>query len=210
MPTPSTALRFALRLLLVYGLLITPWPGLKSGYGSVFRTCGNGLLQTLGFRGIVEFRPPAEHHAAWDIEMHMKNPSTSQRWYVEYSSRGWGYLPTAAIFALIAATPLAWSRRWMALAAGLVLVHLFIALRIAAVVLYGMYYGGAIRLSAVQAKAAEVVLHGFANSPVTTFIVPVVIWLLVTFRRSDLEAILPRSAAEAAGQQPATPRRLDL
>ena len=209
MPAPSTARRFALRLLLVYGLLIIPWPGLKSGYGSLFRTSGNGLLHAFGFRGIVELRPPAEEHAAWDIEMHMKNLKTRERWHVEYSSRGWGYLPTAAIVALILATPLAWSRRWIALAAGLVLVHLFIATRIAAVILYGMYYGGAIKLSEMQAKAAEVVLHGFANSPVTTFVVPVVIWLLVTFRRSDLEAILLRSAAEAARQQPATPRRLD-
>jgi len=192
MPAPNTALRFALRLLLVYGLLITPWPGLKSGYGSVFRTSGNGLLHALGFRGIVELRPPAEEHAAWDVEMHMKNPKTSERWHVEYSSRGWAYLPTAAIVALILATPLAWSRRWIALATGLVLVHVFIALRVAGVVLYGMYWGGAIQLGEVQAKAAEVVLNGFSNSPVTTFVVPVVIWLLVTFRRSDLEAILLR------------------
>ena len=190
MPAPSTALRFALRLLLVYGLLITPWSGLKSGYGSLFRASGNGLLKAFGFRGIVELGSPAQEHAAWDVEMHMRNPGKPQRWHGEYSSRGWGYLPTAAVVALIVATPLAWSRRWMALAAGLALVHIFIALRIAAAVLYGMYWGGAIRLSMVEAKAAEVVLHGFSNSPVTTFVVPVVIWLLVTFRRSDLEAIL--------------------
>jgi hypothetical protein len=158
---------------------------------------------------MVELRPPAEEHAAWDVEMHMKNPGKPQRWHVEYSSRGWGYLPTAAIVALIVATPLPWSRRWIALAAGLVLVHIFIALRIAALLLYGMYWGGAIQLSEMQAKAAEVILHGFSNSPVATFVVPVVIWLLVTFRRSDLEAILLRRADEAARQQPATPRRLD-
>ena len=192
MLTPSTARRFALRLLLVYGLLITPWPGLKSGYGSVFRTCGNGLLQTLGFRGMVELRPPVEKHAAWDVEMHMKNPNKPQRWHMEYSSRGWGYLSTAAIVALIVATPLVWSRRWIALTAGLVLIHIFITLRIAAAVLFGLYWGGAIQLGEVQAKAAEIMLHGFSNSPVTTFVVPVVIWLLVTFRRSDLEAILLR------------------
>ncbi len=192
MPAPSTARRFALRLLLVYGLLIIPWPGLKSGYGSLFRTCSNGLFQAVGLRSIVELRAPAKEHAAWDVEMHMKNPRKPGRWHVEYSSRGWGYLPMAAIVALIVATPLAWSRRWMALAAGLVLVHLFIALRIAVVFLYGMYWGGAIRLSSAVAKAAEIALHGFSNSPVATFVVPVVIWLLVTFRRSDLEAILQR------------------
>lgn len=196
MPAPSTALRFALRLLLVYGLFITPWPGLKSGYGSLFRTCGNGLLHASGFRGIVEFRPPTEYHVDWDVEMHMKNPKTQERWHVEYSSRGWGYLPTAAFVALILATPLAWSRRWIALTMGLVFVHLFIALRVGSVLLYGMYWGGAIQLGEVQAKAAYVMLEGFSNSPVATFVVPVVIWLMVTFRRSDLEAILPRSAAE--------------
>jgi len=209
MPTPSTALRFALRLLVVYGLLIAPWPGLKSGYGSLFRTCGNKLIQASGLRDMVEFRPPTVHQAAWDVEMHMKNPKTRESWHVEFRSHGWGYLPTAAIVALIVATPLAWSRRWMALIAGLVLVQLFIALRVAVLLLFGMYWGGAIHLSEVQAKAAEIALEGFSNSPVATFIVPVVIWLLVTFRRSDLEAILPRSAAEAARQQPATPRRLD-
>lgn len=196
MPSPSTAMRFALRLLLVYGLLIIPWPGLKSGYGSVFRTCGNGLVQPLGLGGMVEFRPPPEKHAAWDVEMHMKNPKTRKQWHVEYSSRGWAYLPTAAIVALIVATPLAWSRRWIALTAGLVLVHLFIVLRVAVLLFYAMYYGGVIQLSELQAKAAEGVLEGFSNSPVATFVVPVIIWLLVTFRRSDLEAILPRSAAE--------------
>jgi hypothetical protein len=210
MPAPSSALRFALRLLLVYGLFIIPWPGLKSGYGSAFRACSNGLLHAFGFRSIVELGPPAEEHAAWDVEMHMKNPGTPFRWKMEYSSRGWGYLPTAAVVALILATPLAWSRRWFALTVGLVLVHIFIVLRIGAALFYSMYWGGAIPLSVVEAKAAEIMLNGFSNSPVTTFIVPIIIWLLVTFRRSDLEAVLRPSTGKAARQQPATRRRLDL
>ena len=147
----------------------------------------------------MEFRPPAEEHADWDVEIKIKNPNQPGRWNVEYGSYNCAYLPTAAIFALILATPLPWSRRWLAMTLGFVLVHLFIALRVAVVPLYVMYVGGAIQRSEAQVRVAGVVLEGFANSPVATFVVPVVIWLLVTFRRSDLEAVLPRSAAEEAG-----------
>jgi hypothetical protein len=154
-----------------------------------------------GYRGIVELDAPAEEHAAWDVEMRMRKPGDPRSWHMEYSSRGWGYLPAAAVIALIIATPPAWSRRWMALAAGLVLVHIFIALRIAAAVLYGMYWGGAIRLSAAAARAAELVLHGFSNSPVTTFVVPVVIWLLVTATMSKSSAFPSEACSRAQNSQ---------
>lgn len=176
---------FALRLLILYALLIAPWPGLKAGYGAVFRGAANSVLTGLDLHRSVELRAPAEPHAAWDVEMHFQEVRTQRRGHVEYSSRAWGYLPTAAVIALTLATPLTWPRRRRAVASGLVLVHVFIAARVAAAVVYALYVGHGVGLSDFTVRAAQVVLLSLSSSPVTTYAAAVVIWLIVAFRRED-------------------------
>ena len=107
-----------------------------------------------------------------------------------HSARLTGYLPTAEVIALILALPIPWSRRWKALFWGLVLVNGFVVLRLEITLLYwfsgdrpfALYSPGPF-WSEVLVGAREVVVV----SPMLTFAVPVFIWILVTFRRGDLE-----------------------
>jgi hypothetical protein len=99
------------------------------------------------------------------------------------SSRS-AYWPTAMLIALVLATPLSWSRRGWALLWGLLLTHVFVALRLTLTLAAGGF--------AVPDKAYALfhpgafwqrVLTGGQNvlsdNPTVSFVVPVFIWFLV-------------------------------
>lgn len=185
MPVRSPIRRFAVRLLLVYGLLIVPWPGLKEGYGNLFRSCGDSLFGSFGSQGVVAFRSPPKKHAAWDTLVHFRKRGNASGWKLEFSSRGWAYLPTAAVVALVLATPLPWTRRWRALILALGLVHVFIVLRVGLMLLYAFRLESLFVVSPFWGKFVEWACEAFSTSPVTSFLVPVVIWFVVAFPRAE-------------------------
>ncbi len=190
MLTRNSVWRFAFRLLLLYGLLVAPWPGLKQAYGSFFRACGNKLFHSFGTGLRVDFRPPPVEQPAWDVEAYMSDGRKPGSWHIEYSSRGWGYLPTAAVMALVLATPLTWRRRCVALFWGLVLVNIFVIMRVTISLLFGFHWGGSFQWGEFWGKVLKLLLFAFSDSPVTSFIVPVVIWLIVCYSRDDWEKLI--------------------
>ncbi len=177
--------RFAIRLVLVYGLLIVPWPGLKEGYGTLFRSCGDSLFGSFGSQGVVSFRAPPTKHAAWDTVAHFRKRGNASGWKLEFSAWSWGYLPTAAVVALVFATPAPWKRRWRAMLLALGLVQVFVVLRVAVMLFYSFQWESLFVMSPFWGKFLEWICAAFSTSPVTSFFVPVVIWLLVAFRRAD-------------------------
>lgn len=205
----ETLRSFIVRLILIYVILAIPLPGVYRGYGKAFLACANALFSANALARNVWFEAPAAPAADWDTWMVMRDARTSDTSRMEFSSRAWSYLPTAAVIALTLAVPPPWPRRWRALVISLVLVHIFIVLRIWAAVLYGFHYGGIIELGKFWGKAAEVLLLSFSGSPVTTYVVPIIIWLLVAVGRSDWEAMfrgknpdeLPCSESNATIQQ---------
>jgi hypothetical protein len=196
-------LHFSLRLLLCYAVLIFPWPGLKQAYGALFRSAANAVVSPLVSTGKVEFVPAQVPNEAWDLEMRMSVPSSSRSWHAEYSSRAWGYLPTAAVIALIVATPIPWRRRIIALASGLLLIHVFIALRVAIAIAYGFSWGTDGEVGILPRAVIEVLLQTVSASPVTSFVAPILVWVLVAFQAGDLRRILRIEEANAHGPTPA-------
>ena len=101
-----------------------------------------------------------------------------------------GYLAMVEVIALILATPIPWLRRCKALAWGMLLVHAFIWLRIEITLLH--WFSGDSPLALYKpgpfwSKLLASVFELISVSPTSTFVVPIFIWILVSFRKSDFE-----------------------
>jgi|CXWL01.1.fsa_nt_gi hypothetical protein len=172
---------FAVRLMITYLLLVIPWPGVTSGYGSAFRWTSNVILSTVGLSQLAHMEAPATTQPTWDVEMVMKHPQTGKSWRMEFGSRAWGYLPTAAALALVLAVPTPWSRRFLGIILILVLIHAFIAIRIVVALVYGFSFGGVISVSPGWLKTFEIALLAVSGTPIMSYAVPVILWLLVLY-----------------------------
>ena len=106
-----------------------------------------------------------------------------------------GYLPTVMLAALTIATPLPWARRLKALALGLIAVHLYVGLRLTLTLAYGFNGTDEWCLYALPrwwSFALSAAYEMICISPGTPFLVAVLAWGLVTFRRSDWSRIIVR------------------
>ena len=179
----------------VYGLLLVPWPGLMAGYGTCFRGVANVLFSSVGGTGTVTFELFGSEAYAYDTTIVMRNRNLPPRAKASFDIKclSIGYRPAAFLIALVLATPVPWSRRWWALLWGLLLVNLFVAFRVWLVLLD--FFSDATPLAAFTLgpflKNALTMAKLFLFiDPAMHYIVPAFIWLLVTFRRGDLRAIL--------------------
>jgi hypothetical protein len=197
-------LRFVALFGLVYGALIAPWPGWKAAYGSGFRWLARECVATSGswtvrFRAtpgggpldtqIVVFDP-----ARADPQGHVKAR------LLDLDSRGVGWIPTAFLSALILASPVTWPRRLVALAAGWAALYLYLLIAVRAYIWNETLSDASALLKAVGAGLEETLITQLGPS----FVVPAILWLLVTFRQADLETALQRIARTV---EPARPDR---
>lgn len=191
---------FLARAILVYALFIIPWPGVMDAYRSCFRGVGNALFAKVSGdygQGMVRFEPYSSDDQRKDTQLVLEKhfPST-MRGRTEIQSILLGYRPTAFLIALIAATPIPWSRRWKALLWGLLTVNVFIALRVWIPILIG--FGSANPLAVYEFSSTTRSLLAafkliFVQAPVMHYLAPTFMWLLITFRRGDFETILSPS-----------------
>lgn len=178
---------FFIRLLVIYGLLLILWPGVKPTYAGIFSAQGNLVFRSLIPRGPVYLRPMVPPSAGvFDTEIHLLNLRSGAGGMIPASSRR-AYAQTILLVSLVLATPLPWWRRFTALVWGLILVDVAITCKLFVAVLHG-FSDSHVRLL-VPAPPWDRILplanQLVANDIVTLFIVPVFIWILVTFRRTD-------------------------
>jgi hypothetical protein len=185
---------FLVRFVIGYALLIVPWPGFGSLYSGYFRTLGQTVLGRDSGR-LVRFEAvPAQLHHLLDTRVLLaklkpgESGATFQVSYLELDARGIGWVPTALMVALVVATPVSWRRRGWALLWGLLAVHIFILCGLAAAV-----WNTSADLQLVNFPPFwKQVLAGLDETLITqlgaSFVVPVVIWMLVTLRSQDLVA----------------------
>ncbi len=179
--------RFAVKLLLFYGLLAVPWPGLRDAYSAAYRGTATAVFGSFG-GGVVRFRALTGERGTMDSEIFFRNPNSPTAGTTPHNTRMTGYLPTVETIALILATPIPWSRRWKALAWGIVLAHGFIALRLVITLLHWFSADGAWALydpSPVWRSALSTAFEFGVVAPTCTFLVPVFIWMIVTLRPRD-------------------------
>lgn len=180
---------FFLRLIVLYGLLIAPWPGLDRAYLACFRAAGNTLFGTFHSAGSVRFVEDPHPSVKWPTRMIYRKRGARGEGRGRYDTRQ-GYLATALAMALIAATPVPWSRRWKALFWGFLLANGFVALRVYLGLLDLYSEADPVALfhfSPFWKRALGLVVRITTVSPEFTFVVPVFIWVIVTLRRRDFE-----------------------
>lgn len=188
MPSRSIAVGFLLRFAVLYGLLIVPWPGWRAAYGGYFRGLAGTAYAREAASTIVRFRP-AEKPPRMEIDSEILlakrvKLDAAGRGPVQIlglDSRGVGWVPTALLLSLVAATPLPWASRGRALVAGLVLVHAYL-LATVAFYLWNQSSGQApVSFLPYWAPLGEFLEETFVTQMGPSFVVPTLIWLLVVF-----------------------------
>jgi hypothetical protein len=184
--------KFFAVLVIVYGVLAVPWPFVRDAYGAVYRGVANAVFGSFGGDGVVRFEPATDPDATLDSEIRVRRRSGTVTGTTLHDSRLTGYLPTIQVVALILATPIAWSRRWKALLWGLLAVNLFVGLRLYVTLLRWFTGDAPWSLQDPGPFWTGVILTLFevgVVSPTLTYVVPLFIWIVVTFRASDRELL---------------------
>ena len=195
---------FFLRCVLYYGLLVVPWPGLIDGYRAFFRAGGNLLFKSFSDGGSVSFEPLSSHDHAKDTRLVLrKTKPLPVSGDMDIKSVYVGYRPTIFLIALVLAAPVPWSRRLWALWWGLVLVNAFVAFRVWLQLVNAYSDPNALNLYPLSPfwkgmlRAAVLVLF---RAPAAHYVVPMFIWMLVTFRRGDLQGMFAGRKKTAGGK----------
>lgn len=203
MTARKRAIWFFVRLTVLYALFAFPWQPVEAGYSRVFAMCADGLTWgcwgqsgIFGSDALIRVYAGFDEDAERDINIVAGNKSTGAGTdKIRTSSRHLGYMPAVVLIALILATPIPWTRKLWAVLWGLLWVHLFVLLRFALLVV--MIFHGDNPYSLFHWPPPwDTVLDEGTNIltvvPATEYVVPLILWMAVTFRREDLEPLLGR------------------
>jgi hypothetical protein len=185
------------RFALVYALLVAPWPGFNAVYGKYFRAMGQAVFARDGGRRLVRFEPvPAELRHVLDTRIALADRDLLDRngagpvRYLEMDTRGIGWVPTALAMALIVATPVPWSRRGWALLWGWFVVHAFLLFSTAVYIWNASFQLSLLPSSPFWQQVTDGLVETLVTQMGASFVVPVLIWIVVTLRRQDMRGWL--------------------
>lgn len=201
-PDPSWLWRSLALFLLIYTLLIIPWPGWDELYGSYFRGLAGLVFTREDAPEKIEFERHILAHdfSVLNTQMILRHtvetgdPPREMLIRIALDTRSIGWLPTALTAALILASPIRWSRKLGALVAGLVLVHLLILFTLETCIWSKSSAIGILNLSPFWQRVADGLYNAFVVQLGISFTLPVLIWLLVCFRKRDAALLFGRSS----------------
>ena len=135
-PRPKPGFWFAAHAIALT-LLIGFWPTPRAAYPALFHAHANALLRYLEWPYVRLAPPSPESGRTTDTEMTgAPRADAAPEWHSWFSVGRIGYWPSAALVAMLLATPLAPLRRAIAVALGLALVDAFTLARIALEIAY--------------------------------------------------------------------------
>jgi hypothetical protein len=206
MPARSLIIGFLWRLALIYGLLIFPWPGWNQLYGEGFCAVGNDIFGRRDAGCLLYFEAARQTRglASLDSQIVLGNPQLADKsgngpaLKLGLNTRAIGWIPTALIIALVAATPIPWPRRLRALFLGLVLTQAFI---LASVAIYIGNESTEVSLRVLSPFWKQVFADGeytLITQMGASFSVPLLIWILVTFREQDRKLLVSNQTSKTS------------
>jgi hypothetical protein len=217
MPRPEfkAVLRFLCWFVPLYTALIIPWPGSRDFYGSYLRSVAKLVLAEDNGRRILRFDevPASKRNRTLDTRITVANreqldaSGSGHAVMLDLDSHGIGWVPTALLIALVVATPVSWPRRLRALFWGLLTVHAFI---LASIEVYIWNQSDASNgLNLVELSPFwKTVVNGLEETLVTqlgaSFVFPLLIWILSTFRAEDIHRLSAAASARLAKVSPVT------
>jgi hypothetical protein len=177
---------FLLQFAALYGLLIAPWPGWRAAYGRFFRGLTGAVFASDGGPTIVRFRPaekPPRPEIYLEILLAQRAEidaaGNARTRVLGLDTRAVGWVPTALLVALIAATPLPWSRRWRALLTGGLLVHGYLLVLVACYLWNESAGMVPVSFLPFVSPLGEFLEETFVSQIGPSFVVPTLIWFLV-------------------------------
>jgi hypothetical protein len=188
---------FLLRFAIVYAALAVLWPGLGDAYAGWYRSAGEYVFRTIGSGGEVLFKPVPVEGTEFDTILILGNANTKAVTEIKSNSRIMGFVPTCFVLALTLATPIPWKRRLRAVVIGGVLVQVYVGFRVW-ITLLGAFSGeNDLSVFAFGPTTTEFLSFTFSLLVVSLagcYVVPALIWAVVTFRRSDLQEFQARNS----------------
>ena len=195
---PKGIIRFCCLFLLVFGMLMAPWPGLGRAYTTFYRAGAAFLFGSFGSTGIVRFDPVSDSNHDMNITLYNRARLDPDGDVVairtRHSSRHAGYMYGAFLTALILATPIGARRKGWALFWGMILIHGLIASKLALRIFYAFNNRplSMFVLNSFCRRVLSITHQAFAVNVTFGFIACVFIWILVSFRRRDWVSIASR------------------
>ena len=191
---------FFFKVCAIYALfLVVDCGGL---YAAAFRAVGNGAFANMGDGGRVRLSPAPREIPDFDTQVTLINTNVrNARGTFELATRKQGYLPMAFTIALIVATPIPLKRRALALVMALAAIGLIGGFQFYLRFVNELSQPGPLNvyhLTPFIKGAVRILIKTLSLTPVTSYIVPVVIWAAVIFRRSQFPVI----AAVCRGERP--------
>jgi hypothetical protein len=194
----SPVVPFAIRFVVLFGLLMAPWPGWNGFYGQGFRALGNEIFGRQDGPHVLYFEPYRQTQglAAVDSRVVFANRDAVdgngqlRALTLGLDTRSIGWVPTGLTLALIGATPIPWRRRGAALLGGLILVHAFIFFSVAVAVWNVSLEAAGVVLAPVGKAILDFLQDTLLTQLGASFSAPLLIWILVSFRRQDLALTL--------------------
>ncbi len=189
---------FLLRFLVLYLVLMMPWPGVETAYRAVFAKGSALLYGNLGEYYDVTTVEAATDAKGPDVVIVVPRRDMDKLVELGISSREVGYLASVVVVSLMLATPVAWRRRLWILGLGFALTCLFVIVRLLALVVYTRMadadiLNGAVEPGAYQEAIAAVAKFVGFGQPMS-YIVPIIIWMLVAVRRDVVVRLIPELA----------------
>ena len=184
--------------IIVFGGLSFSWAALGVHSTTTFEKVGNHILSSFNMRDQAFFQVVKEDKQGFrDTRFYLKKVEANGapiHWYTSVSSRLGGFNPLAMFLALVLATPLALRRRVRALFLGIPVVLLFIYFRLVSITIYTFQTtpDGAVPLWELAPMLDQliVLVNNVAWFIGTGFVVPVIIWVAVSFRADDWDKFL--------------------
>jgi hypothetical protein len=183
----------------IFLLLILVGP--KKMYASCYRSGGNLLYSHCGHQRIANLKPYTDPNGPLDTEMRIGKVGKGYIAEMPINSKRLAFIPTALLIALMLATPIGWKQKAtmlgisMAILQGLILIALGISL---AEGFTHVQADGKLLLKLPtyvewMVGRLDKFLSGDMN---TTFLMPVLVWVLVVARFADFNKLWPTSPAE--------------
>jgi hypothetical protein len=207
-------LAFACGFAVIFGALSIPFPKWNEIYGGYFRAVCRLVFVREGERRILRFDalPPSRTHRL-DTQITLANRDRFDRHgngpavFLALDSRGIGWIPTEFLAALVLATPVPWRRRTWCLLWGLLFIHLYI------VGFVGVYIwnhsdastGMGLINPGLFWKRAGVALETILTQSGANFSAPVLLWILLLFRREDWVSLAGFSGARKSHRSEKSP-----
>ena len=194
--------RFVILFIIIYGLFLLTSPMTEKWFANYYIHFGRSLFYSFVDKGAVGFVELKEtKQPKFSIEIRLANREVMNKAMdankpyqdVRLEASSWysGFLPMILLVSLIAATPfIGWKRKLLALFFGLLLVHVLIWVQLYIQILYEFDRNEFLQVmsfSSFEQKAMDILHYLFVESMGLKFVIPVFIWILVTFRKGDLE-----------------------